>query len=86
MRSMTDDQASRNFSSMLDAVEQGEEIVLTRDGVPVARLVPERVNLAERIDEVMNRFPVDPGWADDLEAVMRELRTETDQERTWPAE
>jgi antitoxin (DNA-binding transcriptional repressor) of toxin-antitoxin stability system len=71
---------------MLDAVERGEEIVVVRDGVAVARLVPERTNVAERFDDVMSRYPVDPGWADDLEAAMRELRAETYQERTWPAE
>lgn len=86
MRSMTDLQASRNFSAMLEAVERGEEILVVRDGVAVARLVPERLNLADRIEEVMARFPADPDWADDLEEVVRELRAETDQERTWPAE
>jgi antitoxin (DNA-binding transcriptional repressor) of toxin-antitoxin stability system len=86
MRSMTDTQLSRYFSEMLDAVEQGEEILVFRDGVAVARLVPERQTIAEQIDAAMARFPVDPNWADDLEAVVRELRAEPNQERTWTAE
>jgi prevent-host-death family protein len=33
-------EAKNTFGSLLDRVEQGEEIVITRHGKPVARLVP----------------------------------------------
>jgi prevent-host-death family protein len=33
-------QAKNTFSSLLDRVEKGEEIVITRRGTPVAKLVP----------------------------------------------
>lgn len=33
-------EAKNKFSALLDRVEQGEEIVITRHGRPVARLVP----------------------------------------------
>ena len=33
-------EARRNFSALLDQVKQGEEIVLTEHGRPVAKLVP----------------------------------------------
>ena len=33
-------QAKNTFGTLLDRVEQGEEIVITRHGKPVARLVP----------------------------------------------
>lgn len=33
-------QAKNTLGSLLDRVEQGEEIVITRHGKPVARLVP----------------------------------------------
>lgn len=33
-------EARRQLSALLDRVEQGEEILLTRRGKPVARLVP----------------------------------------------
>jgi prevent-host-death family protein len=32
--------AKNKLSSLLDRVEQGEEIIITRHGLPVARLVP----------------------------------------------
>ena len=60
------DVTARNFVPMLEAVDQGEEVVLTRDGVPVAH--------------------VDPGRTDDLEATVRESRTETDEQRARAAD
>jgi prevent-host-death family protein len=33
-------QAKNTFGSLLDRVEKGEEIVITRRGTPVAKLVP----------------------------------------------
>jgi antitoxin (DNA-binding transcriptional repressor) of toxin-antitoxin stability system len=74
MRSMTATQAAQNFPAVLAAVEAGETIVVTRDGSPIARFEPQGTGVADRIAEVMARFPVDPGWADDLEAAVRELR------------
>jgi prevent-host-death family protein len=39
MRELTLDQAERDFAALIAAVEQGEDIVLTRDGRPVARII-----------------------------------------------
>jgi prevent-host-death family protein len=39
----------RRLSSLLDAVEAGDTVLLTRRGRPVARLVP--------VDEAMSRVP-----------------------------
>ena len=35
-------EAKTNFSRLLDSVLQGEEVFITRNGVPVAELVPAR--------------------------------------------
>jgi prevent-host-death family protein len=35
-------EAKTHLSSLLDKVEQGEEVVITRHGRPIARLVPTR--------------------------------------------
>lgn len=37
-------QAKNNFSAMLHVVESGEDVVLTRHGKPIARIVPEVVD------------------------------------------
>jgi prevent-host-death family protein len=87
MRSITDDQASRNFSVVLEAVEKGEEIVVVRDGVPVARLVPERLNAADRIAEVMATHPLPPEAIDEWEKAIKDLREwQDDREREWPTD
>lgn len=41
MRSIQAAEAKAHLSSLLDEVERGETIVITRHGKPVARLVPE---------------------------------------------
>jgi prevent-host-death family protein len=41
MQTVSIAQAQNQFASLLQSVELGEEVVLTRHGKPVARLVPE---------------------------------------------
>lgn len=43
MRSVGIFEAKAQLSQLVQAVEQGEEVVLTRHGKPVARLVPSEV-------------------------------------------
>jgi prevent-host-death family protein len=38
-------EAKNKLSALLDRVEQGEEVVITRHGRPVARLVPNLVGI-----------------------------------------
>jgi antitoxin (DNA-binding transcriptional repressor) of toxin-antitoxin stability system len=40
MRTMTATEASRNFSDLLDAIEAGETITITRGNHPVAEMRP----------------------------------------------
>jgi prevent-host-death family protein len=46
-------EAKTQLSRLLQAVEKGEEVVIARNGTPVARLVPH----------VEERRPREPGWA-----------------------
>ncbi len=41
MKTVTAREANQKFSQLLASVDKGEEVVITRRGVPVARLVPE---------------------------------------------
>lgn len=50
MRRISVAQAKAHLSALLDAVEQGEEVVITRRGVPVARLMAAPKEAAERFD------------------------------------
>lgn len=39
---MTESEASRDLHSLLDIVENGESVLVTRDGKPVATCIPVR--------------------------------------------
>jgi prevent-host-death family protein len=87
MISVTATQAARNFASLLDAVEHGEAVIITRDGVPVGRISPERMTTAERLKAALRDHPADDAFGDDLAEVHAELRaTFTDEVRGWPGE
>ena len=48
--------AKTRLSELLDRVERGEQIVITRHGRPIARLIPERSrDIAQAID-ALNRI------------------------------
>ena len=53
MKTVNVHEAKTQLSRLLQAVEEGEEIVIARNGTPVAKLVPH----------VEERKPREPGWA-----------------------
>lgn len=70
-------EAKQNFSQLIDAVEAGEEVRITRHGKEVARMLPvNRVVITDEqierelraIHELHSRVKPGPGW--------RELRDE----------
>ncbi len=71
---MTATQASRNFAALLTAVEQGEEILVTREGRPVALVRPNRETVAERLAAALAAQPADPEFGDDLEQARADIR------------
>jgi len=48
MKELTAVEAKVRFGAVLDAVERGEEIVVTRNGKPVARITPAEPDMAAR--------------------------------------
>jgi prevent-host-death family protein len=87
MVTVTATHAARNFAALLDAVEHGETVVITRDGVPVGRLTPERRTSADQLKAALREHPADAGFADDLVAVHADLRSAFSEEvRGWPGE
>ena len=50
MREIQSSEAKTHLPQLLDAVELGETIVITRHGRAIARLVPERERRVEEID------------------------------------
>jgi prevent-host-death family protein len=87
MIAVTAAQAVQSFTSILDAVEQGETVLITRDGVPIGRLVPERRTSADRLQAALRDSPADAGFADDLERAHDDLRSAFDDElRGWSSQ
>lgn len=73
MRSTGIFEAKQNFSALIDAVEAGEEVRITRHGKEVARLLPvpaRRTPASERqiarelraMQELRARVKPGPGW------------------------
>ena len=56
-------EAKANLSRLLALVEQGEEVTIMRDGVPVADLVRHRVKRGKRrLGAFAGRFVLPEGW------------------------
>jgi prevent-host-death family protein len=54
-------EAKTNFSALLDRVAQGETVLITRHGAPVAQLAPvegaRRSDVRETIEEILRTRP-----------------------------
>ena len=53
---MTASEAARNFSAVLDAIESGETIVVTRAGRRVAAMAPATTETGAALNEVLDRW------------------------------
>lgn len=56
MRSIQAAEAKTHFLRILDDVEQGESVVVTRHGRPVARIIPELDHERERVEKAMEEM------------------------------
>lgn len=48
--------AKTHFSALLDQVENGEQIIITKHGHPVAKLVPIHITTQEVIHDTIQRL------------------------------
>ena len=53
MREIQAAEAKTHLPQILDEVERGETVIITRHGRPIARLVPEAVHRQAEIDQVI---------------------------------
>ena len=56
MRKVGAFEAKTHLSALLEEVERGEEVVITRHGKPIARLVPEAEIDRERVDAAIAKL------------------------------
>jgi prevent-host-death family protein len=75
MNTVTLAQAKTHLSHLLDRVEAGEEVVITRRGQPIARITPvEKPKLAIKpLAEFRSRMP---RWRKSSAELLREMRDE----------
>ncbi len=57
MRTMTATEASRNFSDLLDAIERGETVTITRGHHAVAQIMPARLRTGADLRAALERIP-----------------------------
>ncbi len=53
MREIQASEAKTHLPRLLDEVERGETLVITRHGKPIARIIPEKSRRQEEIDRAM---------------------------------
>jgi len=69
--------AKAHLSELLDKVEAGEEVVITRRGRPSARLKavsPPKRPISEMLDELAAFRATLPQWGTDSATLIREMR------------
>lgn len=81
MRKMTAIEASRNFSDLLDTVERGETVTITRGHRPVATIGPAVQRTGADLRAALEGMPaLDKGFADDIAESMALVVERSD---TW---
>lgn len=84
MIEMTASEASRGFSSLLDLVEQGETVVVTRGGYRIAVVAPAGAGNGSRLQEVFDRWSgtaaVDEAFAESVEEARRAASASEDSD------
>jgi antitoxin (DNA-binding transcriptional repressor) of toxin-antitoxin stability system len=77
MRTITATEASRNFSDLLDAIERGETVTITRGHHAVAEIRPARRRTGADLRVALEDIPPpDEGFADDIAGALALLTSE----------
>lgn len=82
MRTMTATEASRNFSELLDAIERGETVTITRGNHPVAEIGPAHRRTGADLNAALADIPPpDDRFTEDIAAAVALL--EADHGDPW---
>lgn len=74
MRTISATDASRNFSSLLDAIESGDTVVVTRGNRPVAEIRPAPRHTGRDLRAALaGTVPPDDRFADDIREAVNSL-------------
>lgn len=79
MRTMTATEASRNFSDLLDAIERGETVTITRGHHAVAEIMPARRRTGADLRAALEQIPPpDEQFAADIAAGLALIASEVE--------
>ncbi|GCD19792.1 type II toxin-antitoxin system prevent-host-death family antitoxin [Cellulomonas sp. H30R-01] len=79
MRILTATEASRGFSDLLDAVERGETVMVTRGNRTIARIAPVPAGTGRSLRAALDRVPrLDDAFEADIAEATALLTSETD--------
>jgi prevent-host-death family protein len=81
MRTVTATEASRSFAALLDEVEQGQTVIVTRGGRRVATIGPTTNGNGAEVLALLLASQVDEGFAADVIAARESVDSET---ASWP--
>ena len=73
MKILTATHVSRHFSTVLDEVDHGETVVITRDGRQLAILTPVPTGNGAEVTAVLTELPADEAYWDAVEAARAEV-------------
>jgi antitoxin (DNA-binding transcriptional repressor) of toxin-antitoxin stability system len=77
MRTMTATEASRKCSDLLDAIERGETVTITRGKHPIAEIGPARRRIGADLRAALDGIdPSDDRFVEDIESALDLLTTE----------
>jgi prevent-host-death family protein len=83
VRTITATEASRSFASLLDDVEKGETVIVTRGGRRIAAIGPASAGNGVEVLDLLQSSAIDDGFADDLCGIRRAATTE---DIGWPGD
>ncbi|MGH3717183.1 MAG: type II toxin-antitoxin system Phd/YefM family antitoxin [Micromonosporaceae bacterium] len=77
MRTISATEASRRFSDLLDAIERGETVTITRGNHPVAEIGPARQRTGADLRTALTEInPPDDAFVEDISAALAMLTKE----------
>ena len=83
MRTMTATEASRNFSDLLDAIERGETVTITRGNHVIAEMRPARRRTGANLRAALEHIPPpDDRFIEDIAGALALISNEGND--LWP--
>lgn len=77
MRTMTATEASRRFSDLLDAIERGDSVMITRGNRPIAEIRPPRRRTGKDLREALaDTSPPDARFETDIAEALALVTTD----------